>query len=171
MFHNNLQSGILSDILFIILLFACSIVCGIPAAIISISIHFLGSAFSVFIYISALIILFIFSFYAYIKGRGIIGLIPFILLIFISIPLLFIAGSPLLMLVEWLTGIDGGEKYILGVFMYLCVPVISGYFSLAAVCFIYKGKSVFKKRFITALIYFAFTIIFGFALLIKAYIY
>lgn len=75
------------------------------------------------------------------------------------------------MLEAYITGIDIDGKYFLLVLIFLYVPVVAGYLSLAFVWYIYKGKSVFKTRVITALIYFIFTVIFGFSLLIKAYSY
>lgn len=90
---------------------------------------------------------------------------------FLLIPAFLLAGYPLLRLEEYITGIDGGEKYSLGVLTYLGVPATAGYLSLAFVYYKYKGTNILKSRLLIAFIYFIITIICGFAMLIIGYGY
>lgn len=160
---------IINNLIFIIVLVVCSIVGAGPLAVASILFHLLLYEFEVF-YIIFILILITYLFITLNNNQNTKDL-KIWLIIFFSIPLLFLAGYPLLLLEAYITGIDIDGKYFLLVLIFLYVPVVAGYLSLAFVWYIYKGKSVFKTRVITALIYFIFTVIFGFSLLIKAYSY
>ena len=167
---NKLYSNsVINNLMFIIGLVVCSIVGAGPLAVVSLAFHLIFAGF-IEIYIIFILILMIYLFKTLNKNEKTKDL-KIWLIIFFSIPLLLLAGYPLLLLEEYITGIDSGEKYLLGVLLYLCVPAVTGYLSLAFVWYVYKGKSVFKTRVITAFIYFIITVIFGFSLLIKAYSY
>lgn len=141
---------------------------GAPVALLAMSVHLLASAYLGYVYIIilavSLVCLLIYRKYNK-KNREVI----FWILVILLIPVLFLAGYPLLQLEEYITGVDSGEKYILGVLLYLCVPATTGYVSLAFVYFLYKRKSVCRLWVIIAFIYFIITIILGFAVLIHAY--
>lgn len=162
------NNNFLNSLVFTITLIFSSIIMGIPVALLAMSVHLLGSAYLGYVYIIilavSLVCLLIYRKYNK-ENREVI----FWILVILLIPVLFLAGYPLLQIEEYITGVDSGEKYIFGVLLYLCVPVTAGYLSLAFIYFLYKRKSVCKLWLIIAFIYFIITIIFGCALLIKAY--
>ena len=162
-------NSIINNLIFIIVLVVCSIVGAGPLAVASLAFHLIFARF-IEIYIIFILILNTYLFITLNNNQNTKDL-KIWLIIFFSIPLLFLADYPLLLLEAYITGIDIDGKYFLLVLIFLCVPVAAGYLSLAFVWYIYKGKSIFKTRVITALIYFIFTVIFGFSLLTKVYSY
>lgn len=162
------KNNFLNNIIFTFSLIVLSIIMGAPVALLAMSVHLLASAYLGYVYIIilavSLVCLLIYRKYNK-KNREVI----FWILVILLIPVLFLAGYPLLQLEEYITGVDSGEKYILGVLLYLCVPATTGYVSLAFVYFLYKRKSVCRLWVIIAFIYFIITIILGFAVLIHAY--
>lgn len=112
----------------------CSIIGAGPLAVASILFHLLLYEFEVF-YIIFILILITYLFITLNNNQNTKDL-KIWLIIFFSIPLLFLAGYPLLLLEAYITGINIDGKYFLLVLIFLCVPVAAGYLSLAFVWYI-----------------------------------